>query len=589
MRNMKTRYLIGETRCLACGLLLALLLALPWAAGVETEAAPTAIPLLLEVDGEATSPEAKAGDVLPAPLLPALQYRLATPNPALGTEKALQPGDALRINLFPDATYLARIHSAHSDFNGVHTVVAALEEDSLGYVILTRSAGVLQMTVTAPQEGRHFKLLTQPKSDLYQVLELDWPAQDILEDCQEEPPRLDWSQVRKQTPALRQDLPGPEEYAVIRVMVLYTPAARAWAGDAQGETTHIHNTVAQAMARANLTAANSAVGLHFEWVHTEEVDYVESGNTITDLERLTFYEGFDPFDLEDGPPWYMDEIHDWRDMYCADLVVLLTRANDFGGVAWLLTEEEGIPQLGFSITRVQQAALGFTMVHEMAHNLGAHHHKAQNRQPGPGLFPYAAGWRWVGSGGGRHASVMTYESGGFYDDGITHFRVPHFSNPEVTYQGVATGHPLDGDNARTIRNVKHAVAAYRSGCDAPDLRIRSSIPPDEIRAGDALILSAGDNGTDYLWFKDGMLLEADGRVAGVESQFLQIDPVRPEDVGLYQVSFVFDGVPVSSEPFEIPTVLEALPLTQHGALAMLIGMVLYLGFRKLRENQKIRV
>ncbi len=61
---------------------------------------------------------------------------------------------------------------------------------------------------------------------------------------------------------------------------------------------------------------------------------------------------------------------------------------------------------------------------------------------------------------------MAYSDGQFYDPpapgaGITSTEVPYFSNPSVSYQGVATGHSADGDNARNIREIKHVIAAYR--------------------------------------------------------------------------------------------------------------------------------
>ena len=94
--------------------------------------------------------------------------------------------------------------------------------------------------------------------------------------------------------------------------------------------------------------------------------------------------------------------------------------------------------------------------------MGLHHHKEQNYQPGPGLFSYSAGWRWTGSDERKYCSLMTYESGVYFADGITHRRVPHLSDPHTTYLGTPSGDLVDGDNARTVREVKHVLAAYRT-------------------------------------------------------------------------------------------------------------------------------
>lgn len=115
---------------------------------------------------------------------------------------------------------------------------------------------------------------------------------------------------------------------------------------------------------------------------------------------------------------------------------------------------------GFSLARVQQAA-GSTVVHEMGHNFGMGHHKLQNFQPGPGVFKYSAGGRWVGSDGVGYVSVMSYTGGSYYPDGRSHYKVPIFSNPNILHLSSPTGHAADADNARTAREMKHVIAAYR--------------------------------------------------------------------------------------------------------------------------------
>ncbi len=71
---------------------------------------------------------------------------------------------------------------------------------------------------------------------------------------------------------------------------------------------------------------------------------------------------------------------------------------------------------------------------------------------------------------------MTYEPGHFFDDGINHTRLPYFSNPGLSYLGSPAGHPDDGDNVRTIREMKHVVASYR----IPGMALVSTHPVSDI-------------------------------------------------------------------------------------------------------------
>jgi hypothetical protein len=220
---------------------------------------------------------------------------------------------------------------------------------------------------------------------------------------------------------------------------VYTTNALAWAGGTNG----INSIIAQALQRGQLAMDNTAVPVTLRLVHSALVPYTQSGNSGTDLTRLTIN--------GDG---YMDEVHTWRTTYGADVVVLLEEISDTGGIGWLLETTNGEPAYAFSITRVQQASWTYTTVHEIGHNMGCHHRRDQATQPGPGLYSYSAGWHWIGTNGGLYASVMSYEDGGYT-------RVGYWSSPTNYYQGTATGTPTD-DNARGIINIKDVIAAYRT-------------------------------------------------------------------------------------------------------------------------------
>jgi len=292
----------------------------------------------------------------------------------------------------------------------------------------------------------------------------------------------------------------------IDVMVVYTPNAHDWALENEGG---IRNVISAAQHRANQVVDNSEVGIDINTVHTSEVDYVESGDSALDLMRLT--------NTSDG---YMEEVHDWRDYYGADLVSLFAKVEDVGGIAWQLDDPDGWPELGFSLTNVQQASMTYTHVHEMGHNMGAHHHKEQDVQPGPGLFSYSAGWRWSGGrSSGDYVSVMTYR------DPLDE-TYPIFSNPNVYHQGDPTGCPIDGDNARTLRETKDVVSNYRESKSFPYFEVRSIDAEDTVEGDTLEVSTVIENTGDISGIQDVQL----NSHLGSESETISLDPEQSKTV-----------------------------------------------------------
>ncbi len=249
----------------------------------------------------------------------------------------------------------------------------------------------------------------------------------------------------------------PDRIDVIDVMIVYTQQAANWAEFNAGG---IDNVINEAMAVAQQSADNGQTNLIFRLVHRALVDYQETRtDSATDLRRLTASRSFNPFGNQYGG--YLDEVHDWRNEYGADLVAMFTFAEDVGGIAWLMNNMAGSPNFGFSITRVQQA-LGSTHAHEIGHNMGNNHSRNQQLNAAGsagGLFEYSTGWRWTASDGRKYVSVMTYNEG---DIGYN-----TFSNPDVLHLNTPTGSYTDtgapADNARSMREIKHVIANYRDG------------------------------------------------------------------------------------------------------------------------------
>lgn len=355
----------------------------------------------------------------------------------------------------PGIFFTARVQRIETDVNGTLTLWAPLEGREFGHFSISVTEDQALGEILLPDEQRRYVIrfdaasgenvagaLTDEEVD-------ELPSGPSIVPPLPDPAPADSGAGKKALPL--SDL-GNDGNTVIDLLIVYTPAAATWAGGTAG----INNVIAQAMSRAQTAMDNSHIAITFRLVHSAQVTYTESGSSNTDVDRLQ--------KTSDG---YMDEVHTWRNQYGADVVSLMTTANDTGGLGYLLSSTGGMPTYAFNLTRVQQAATSYTVIHEIGHNMGAHHHKAQNVQPGPGLYSYAAGWRWTGTNGVRYCSVMSYDSGTYFSDGLTHTRVAYFSNPNVNHQGVASGNAADGDNARTLSNIRGVVAAYRAAASQP--------------------------------------------------------------------------------------------------------------------------
>merc|ERR1712002_265536 len=134
----------------------------------------------------------------------------------------------------------------------------------------------------------------------------------------------------------------------------------------------------------------------------------------------------------------------------ADAAALLVKKFDSCGVAKTDTFESGNT---VSVTQ-KSCALGyFSFGHEIGHNFGCMHDAKQ----GPN--------RYYSYGLGKHISgpgvrtIMAYNAPGFRT------RVNWWSNPDVKYQGVATGTSGE-NNARVLREHRFAFAAIGDECNA---------------------------------------------------------------------------------------------------------------------------
>jgi hypothetical protein len=230
---------------------------------------------------------------------------------------------------------------------------------------------------------------------------------------------------------------GPEDGTRIDVMALYTTDAKT----AEGGDVAVETLIHSAVARGNQALLNSRVDTVFNLVHLEEAaGYAEKPGG----------DGFDTMlaELTDPADGQLDGVHALRDTYRADLVFLVVANTALSGSA--NTMETASPEFesqAFSVTSREYAYDWISAAHEMAHNMGCGHDPGDSQSVGP----YAHGLKFT-AGGHDYRTVMSVRSGD---------RIEYFSNPSLSFLGVATGVANSADNARALNQTRGIVANFR--------------------------------------------------------------------------------------------------------------------------------
>jgi hypothetical protein len=376
------------------------------------------------------------------------RYRPFDYNKQLAKLTSENVGDTLLLAFFNDKQYKSVIQKVATNINGRTSITSKIAGTQFAYCYMTVSEKTITISADLPVEDeRFFASVKNEKAYISQVKKsvLDKTALEGTHAMVNFPYHDDYEKRM-----IKKNEKGIDDPVVIDLLIVYTPAAEQWALE-NSSVTDIFDLIDIALQLSNTAVQNSKTGITFSIVHIHLTDYVED-DTVEDLYRIT-----DPWD------GYMDEVHDLRNQYYADEILFIPKVSFTGGVAWLLNNENGFnpDYYAVALTRVQQTSWTFTAVHEIGHNMGTHHHWAQNFQPGPGLFNYSSGWRGI-INGERFCTVMTYESGSYFDDGQNHTRIPYFSSPEIDVDGVTIGDYHLEDNTLTLKRTKTAVANYRT-------------------------------------------------------------------------------------------------------------------------------
>lgn len=234
-------------------------------------------------------------------------------------------------------------------------------------------------------------------------------------------------------PGAGQSAAGKTAGHLMDVLVVISPGSLAQLGGQPQAIAFAQGAVDS----SNQAFANSLMKARFRLVGVRFTSRADSGSSSTDLSWLRA----DP------------EVAAWRNETGADMVGMIAEFSNSCGQGYLMGNPPGagFAPNAFQVTARTCAIGNLTYAHEHGHNMGFQHNPENGSGP---AYPYAFG-HWVN---GNFRTVMSYSNP--CTSGCT--RRPHFSNPNVSFNGAPTGIADQRDNARAGTNTAPIVAAFRA-------------------------------------------------------------------------------------------------------------------------------
>ena len=255
------------------------------------------------------------------------------------------------------------------------------------------------------------------------------------------------------------------EITVLDIMVVYTAEAECKNSGLAVGCTRTATTEANILSRVNLavTETNTAFELsgviaRLNLVHATYIQYTE---TIPDGTNNPFADALNGLHgTNDG---IMDEVHDLRTQYGADIVAMLIGTTTSCGRAKMGPAKANM----FSVTAYNCATGYYSFGHEIAHNMGCRHDKGTTNACSSNDYQY--GFR---DPEGEFRTILAYACKTDQCDNIAATtpctRIQRFSTSDqsILYNGKVLG-TSTVDNARKLNENAAIVAGYYGPTPAP--------------------------------------------------------------------------------------------------------------------------
>ena len=263
---------------------------------------------------------------------------------------------ALKLNLFEDAVFEARITRVRPTRSG-YFLTGPLKGVDLSEARLHVSGSMVFGEISSP-EGSY--MIRPDRHGRHIIRQID--ASEIL--CE----TTDSGDFPFGVPAQGSDageVPSIRTGLVSDILVVYTTRAKNEAGGTAAMEALIDSWIASANAALNLTGLPSVLGL----VHSENLSYTENGNNTNQWRILD--------SLENNGDGVMDEVHELRNQYEADLVAMIFDGRTSGS-----PDSGAIGNIFGAFSAISVHSPSHTFAHELGHNFGLRHDRYQEHEEG---------------------------------------------------------------------------------------------------------------------------------------------------------------------------------------------------------------
>ncbi len=287
----------------------------------------------------------------------------------------------------------------------------------------------------------------------------------------------------------------------VRVIVMYTNTTAANMADPIG-------FINSCIDATNTAYDNSSVNFNVELAVAKKVAYTESLNSTTDVTRYR--------NIGDG---YLDEVHDLRTYFDADLCLLITENVQSGICGEAYTVANSPYGDAFCVVTRGCSVGNLSFPHELGHLYGCRHDPYVDNTNTPYDYGHVYVFFPV-----RWRTVMAYNN---YcsDNGAGCTRIQYFSNPSVNYSGNATGVSNANDNESALEVSRANISSLEttlSGKVFPNAYTFASGEQSDVIATSTIInnstfvFNSGSSGT---WRSGGSMTMSTGFWAKAGSKF----------------------------------------------------------------------